>query len=52
MAKIGVQAMMLKESFSKVGPFETLRQDAAMLVRSGVSALIVPGLANAFPTGS
>jgi sugar phosphate isomerase/epimerase len=26
MAKIGVQAMMLKDNFAKVGPFETLRQ--------------------------
>ncbi|MGO4690843.1 sugar phosphate isomerase/epimerase family protein [Glaciibacter sp. 2TAF33] len=26
MAKIGVQAMMLKDNFAKMGPFETLRQ--------------------------
>jgi sugar phosphate isomerase/epimerase len=26
MAKIGVQAMMLKDNFAKVGPYETLRQ--------------------------
>jgi hypothetical protein len=26
MAKIGVQAMMLKENFAQAGPFETIRQ--------------------------
>lgn len=30
MAKIGVQAMMLKDSFAEIGPFETLRKVSAI----------------------
>ncbi|MDQ0260657.1 sugar phosphate isomerase/epimerase [Sinomonas atrocyanea] len=34
MAKIGVQAMMLKESFADIGPFETLRKVAEIGYRA------------------
>ncbi|WP_422935220.1 sugar phosphate isomerase/epimerase family protein [Sinomonas sp. P47F7] len=34
MAKIGVQAMMLRESFEKIGPFETLRKVAEIGYRA------------------